>query len=105
MFRGFLFYTVFMNHCLYIIYSEAIDKYYVGETYDLEKRIEMHNTHSYKRAFTKAADDWYLKLAFNCKNREDALFLERFIKRMKSKKFIQKVILNPDILKDILTKR
>ncbi|MEN9337288.1 MAG: hypothetical protein RLZZ500_2275, partial [Bacteroidota bacterium] len=34
----------------------------------------------------------------------DALFLERFIKKMKSKVFIEKVIQNPEILTDILAK-
>ena len=31
-------------------------------------------------------------LSFPCKDRTEALFLERFIKRMKSKKFIQKIM-------------
>tara|TARA_R100001369_G_C3287289_1_gene163226 strand:+ start:116 stop:253 length:138 start_codon:yes stop_codon:yes gene_type:complete len=38
-------------------------------------------------------------------SKEDAIFLEKFIKRMKSKKFIRKIVDNPGILKDILEKK
>ena len=32
-----------MSHYVYILYSEACDVYYKGETLDLEQRIEAHN--------------------------------------------------------------
>ncbi|WP_127846095.1 GIY-YIG nuclease family protein [Psychroflexus aestuariivivens] len=89
---------------LYIIYSGELDKYYVGETQDVEKRLMMHNEHHFKKAFTRVACDWELKLVFACQSREDALFLEKFIKRIKSRKFIQRVINNSEILVDILKK-
>ena len=38
-------------------------------------------------------------------HKEDAQYLEKFIKRMKSKKFILKIIENPIILDDILSKK
>ncbi|MFT6836483.1 MAG: putative endonuclease, partial [Sediminicola sp.] len=38
-------------------------------------------------------------------SKDDALYLERFIKRMKSRIFIQKIIDNPHILMDILNKK
>ncbi|PHQ28157.1 GIY-YIG nuclease family protein [Leeuwenhoekiella nanhaiensis] len=94
-----------MNHYLYIIYSEKIDKFYVGETSDVEQRISIHNSHKIKSAYTKAASDWVLKLSFSCADRNEALYLERFIKRMKSKKFIEKLVNNPQLLNEILSKR
>jgi putative endonuclease len=92
-------------HFLYIIYSKSSDKFYVGETYNIKERILQHNTHQYKYAFSKIAQDWEIKLIKELRSKEDAIFLERFIKRMKSKKFILKVIDNSDILDDILKKR
>ena len=92
-------------HFLYIIYSKTSDKYYVGETHNIEERILKHNAHQYKNAFSKIAQDWETKLTKQLKSKEEAVFLERFIKRMKSRKFILKIIDNPDILDDILKKR
>jgi putative endonuclease len=93
-----------MNHFLYILHSVKSNKFYVGETHDVQQRILSHNHHSYKNSFSKIANDWTLVLSFTCENRTDALFLERFIKKMKSKVFIEKVIQNPEILTDILAK-
>jgi putative endonuclease len=92
-------------HYLYIIYSESKDKYYVGETNDPEFRLKLHNQHAFDKSFTKIAEDWQLKLNYDCQNRSDAIYLEKFIKRMKSRKFIQKIIDQPEILNDILSKK
>ena len=92
-------------HYLYIIYSPSKAKYYVGETHSITERIEMHNNHTYHGSFTKIASDWRIALNFECIHKDDALFLEKFIKRMKSKKFILKIIENPAILKNILNQR
>ena len=90
---------------LYIIYSSQIDKFYIGSSHNLEERILKHNNHVYENAYTKAANDWEYMLNLKCNNKAEAQFLERFIKKMKSKVFIKKVIQNPDILKDILRQR
>ncbi len=92
-------------HYLYIIYSPSKEKYYVGETDDVVERLNKHNNHSYKGSYTKIANDWTVVLNFECSSRNEALFLESFIKRMKSKKFIAKVIQSPLILTDILQNR
>jgi putative endonuclease len=91
-------------HYLYILHSKITDKFYIGETHDFTEHLEKHNNHSYDNSYTKIASDWNLVLKFDCVNRSEALFLEKFIKKMKSKKFIEKIILNPDILADILSK-
>lgn len=94
-----------MSHFLYIIYSITSQKYYVGETHNIQERISKHNQHSYSNSFSKIANDWELVLSYECENRNDALYLERFIKRMKSKVFIEKIISKPEILSDILSKK
>jgi len=92
-------------HYLYIIYSNSIDKYYVGETTDPEFRLKLHNQHAFERSFSKIASDWELLLKIKCTSKEDAIYLERFVKRMKSRKFIQKILIQPEILNDILSKK
>ena len=93
-----------LNHFLYILYSKSVDKFYIGETNNVINRLEIHNSHLIKGAFTKIANDWEIKIVFECKNRNEALFLEKFIKRMKSRKFINTIIQNPEILNDVLSK-
>ncbi|TRO67092.1 GIY-YIG nuclease family protein [Christiangramia sabulilitoris] len=59
-------------HYLYILYSQKLNRFYTGETSDLQARLEMHNTHHFKKAFTKPADDWTLKLIFETNTRNEA---------------------------------
>ncbi len=94
-----------MSHFLYILYSKSKSKYYVGQTHDVEERILKHNQHLYSNAYTKIASDWALKVAIEIENKNDAVYLENFIKRMKSKKFIEKIIFDTSIARDILSKR
>ena len=93
-----------MPHFLYILFSKSKTKYYVGETRDISQRLLRHNDHAYNNSFTKIANDWEVIFTFECSNKIDALYLERFIKRMKSKIFLKKIIQNPEILNDILSK-
>jgi len=92
-------------HFLYILYSNNSKKYYIGETHNLEERVLKHNQHSYQNSFSKIANDWELILHYECLNRTEALYLESFLKRMKNKIFIAKIITNPEILSDILFKK
>jgi putative endonuclease len=43
---------------VYILYSNSIDKHYIGSCFDIEERLNEHNTHFYTLAFTKRASDW-----------------------------------------------
>ena len=91
-------------HFVYIIHSEKVNKYYVGETDNIELRLSKHNNHLYQYSYTKIAEDWKVVLLFKCISREQAIRLEKFIKSMKSKVFIQKIIVSPSILEDIISK-
>ena len=92
-------------HYLYIIYSNSSQKFYIGETNNIKDRVSKHQNHFYSNSFTKIADDWKIVLIFDCIDKEEAVYLENFIKRMKSKTFNNKIINDPSILKDILSKR
>jgi putative endonuclease len=92
-------------HYLYILFSESSQKFYIGETNNIDERILKHRNHYYSNSFTKIANDWKVVLSFICNDKEEAVYLENFIKRMKSKTFNNKIIANPSILKDILLKK
>ncbi|MFV5691537.1 GIY-YIG nuclease family protein [Flavobacterium sp. LT1R49] len=89
---------------IYIIYSKKLDRFYVGTTDDVEKRLAEHNSGFYSEAFTVKGVPWELSLKFECKSSEKAYGLEKFLKRMKSRIFLEKVIVNPGILLDIQNK-
>jgi putative endonuclease len=75
----------------YILYSDTLNKYYVGHTADeISERIRKHNTNH--KGFTGGIGDWTLmyKEAFSTKN--EALARERQIKAWKSRKEIEKLI-------------
>ena len=92
-------------HYLYVIYSPSIDRYYVGESPNVINRLDQHNSHYFRKGFTKAAQDWKIVLSTAWEHKDDAMYLEKFMKRMKSKTFIEKIIEDRTILKDILEKR
>ena len=77
--------------CCYILHSKIKDRYYTGICQDdLSKRIEKHNTHSYKgQHYTDMASDWELFLMIECQTISQSLKIEKHIKRMKSRVFIE----------------
>jgi len=48
-----------MNYFTYILYSEKLDKYYVGYTKEISQRLEQHLWKH--KGFTGKADDWIVK--------------------------------------------
>ena len=89
---------------IYILYSRKIDRYYVGTTDDVAKRLVEHNSGLYNNSFTSKGIPWDLRLSFECDSSEAAYDLERFLKKMKSRIFLEKVIVDSGILVDIQNK-
>ena len=82
----------FMAYYVYILYSEKSDKYYVGQTDNVERRLIEHNEQE-KVSYTSKHRPWRLCASFFAGNtRGEAMKVEKFIKRQKSRKFIEKVI-------------
>ncbi len=80
-----------MNHfSTYIIYSFSLDKYYIGYSFDVNKRLVEHN--SGISSFTSKATDWQIKWYKPFKTREEALAEEKRIKSKKSRKYIEWLI-------------
>ena len=76
----------------YILYSQSSDLYYVGYTKDFLERLHQHNHIGYN-TFTSKHRPWILKAAFECGESEsDAVRIERFIKKQKSRKLIERLM-------------
>ena len=81
-----------MLYYVYILYSASSDKYYVGSTQDYQKRLLQHNS-SENNTFTSKHIPWTLVCVFRTGDtRSSAIQIERFIKRQKSKRFIESII-------------
>ena len=75
---------------VYIIYSCAIDKYYVGQTDNFSKRLQSHLEGL--SSYTSRAKDWKLVYHEVFENRTAARKRELQIKRMKSRLYIEQLI-------------
>ena len=82
------------NFFVYIIFSISLDKYYIGYTTDLVKRLGEHNNGF--STFTSKASDWVLKYQKRFPERELALKREKEIKNKKSRKYIEWLINSTD---------
>ena len=77
---------------IYILYSKRLDKFYVGSTNNIERRLEDHNRG--KTAFTKQGMPWKIKYSETFNIRAEAVHREQYIKKQKSRIFIEKLIHN-----------
>jgi putative endonuclease len=75
-----------MIYVVYILYSESLDRYYVGQTNNLEKRIKTHN--SCGKKYTSKGMPWKLINSYFCDTRSEALQLESKIKKRGIKRFL-----------------
>ena len=81
-----------MEFYTYILYSEALDKYYVGSSNNVGERLEKHLTNH--KGFTAKAKDWVLKYQEAYLTNSEARNREFQIKKWKSRKMIEKLIKN-----------
>jgi len=80
-----------MSFFVYILYSEKYDRFYVGQTKDVDARIIQHNS-GYDRS-TSPYRPWILECKIQKETRREVLILERKLKNLnhdKMKKFIAK---------------
>jgi putative endonuclease len=72
---------------VYILYSSSLEKFYVGSTDNVDKRIAQHN--AAKGNFTSKGIPWILIMKFECESRSEAVLLELKIKKRGIKRYLQ----------------
>ena len=77
---------------MYILYSKMADRYYVGQTIDLKNRLESHNSGASRS--TAYTQDWILVYTETFATRQEAIKRERYIKSMKNRKYIERLLQN-----------
>jgi len=75
---------------VYILKSSVTDKYYIGQTSDIDRRLSYHNS-GYSKS-TKAGIPWKLVYSENFDTRQQAMNREAELKKYKSRIMIEKII-------------
>ncbi len=76
-----------MDFQVYILYSESLGQYYVGQTDNLEKRFKRHNRGHGKH--TKKGIPWDLVWSIGVADRKEAVRLEAKIKKRGAARFLK----------------
>lgn len=79
-----------MKYYVYIISSQSLDRYYTGYTSDPSERLIEHNLGA--TPSTRPGRPWILVYSEECENKSAAIIRENEIKRMKSRKYIERLI-------------
>lgn len=79
----------------YILYSKSTDQYYTGHTsVGVDVRLQHHND-GWTRS-TKNGIPWRLCYYMSFNSKTEAIKKEKFIKRQKSRVFIEKLIISEE---------
>ncbi len=87
---------------LYILHSETSGKYYIGQTNNIDRRLEEHNSLSIN-SFTSKYRPWSLMISIPFENRSQAMKAEKYLKK-KPRDFIRRVIADQDLQEYIVAK-
>jgi len=79
-----------MTYSVYILFSEKLNKYYIGQTENIEVRLNNHNEGL--SDFTRRGIPWRLVYVENYSTRAEAQARELQIKNKKSRKYIEFLI-------------
>ena len=76
--------------CMYVLFSEKLNKYYIGACIDMERRLYEHNIGHSK--FTSLGVPWKLVYTEEFESLEAAKKRELQLKKMKSRKYIEELL-------------
>ena len=91
-----------MSHIVYILYSKSSDKYYVGETSNLQTRILFHNELAIN-SYTSRYRPWIIFAFISVSNRSIARKIEDYLKK-KPRSFLHRFRRDEDLRNWIIKK-
>ncbi|RKE02533.1 GIY-YIG nuclease family protein [Marinifilum flexuosum] len=77
-------------YCVYILQSQMDQSYYIGYTSNIENRLTYHNQG--RSRYTRKKIPWLLMYSEKYNSKRDALIREKFLKKQKSRVFIEELI-------------
>jgi putative endonuclease len=79
------------KYFVYIIYNSKHDKYYIGQTNNIERRVAEHNDKSENKYTSKYLGGWKIVYKEEFDNRKEAIVRKKFLKKQKNKEFYKKL--------------
>ena len=89
---------------VYILHSISLNRFYIGMSSNLNNRLDFHLNPTESRKFTAKTNDWKLFISIDKLSKNQALNIEKHIKKMKSKIYIQNLLKYPEIIEKIILK-
>ncbi len=77
---------------VYAIHNKEAGKVYIGQTDNLERRLQEHNRHTIKGFTSKYRGDWVLIYHESVATRSEALIRERQLKSGNGREFVKQFI-------------
>jgi putative endonuclease len=90
---------------VYIIHSTSLNKFYTGiSTLPIEERLNNHNDQYYDNKYTSKGIPWTLFWHLQLEDIDLAKCIEKHIKDMKSKVYIENLKKHPEIAEKLIVK-
>ena len=89
---------------VYILFSARLDRYYIGSCRNLHERLAEHGSKKYAGSYTAKTNDWVLHLSIDRLNYKEARGMEKYIKSMKSRIYIERLKSEPKYLERLKQK-
>ena len=89
---------------VYVLYSNTLNRYYIGSCKDLTYRIDQHINKDFTNAFTAKVQDWTLYFYIDELEYKQARMIEQHIKKMKSSTYVKNLKQYPKIIKKLIEK-
>ena len=80
-----------MSVVVYILYSDRLDKFYIGFSENIDQRISFHNSEENLK-WSKSGAPWVIYITIPCDTVSQARKMERYIKQQKSRKCILQLL-------------
>jgi putative endonuclease len=91
-------------HYVCVIRSKQDGSFYVGETLDITQRLRVHNSQELNKGKTRLKIPWELFFVLETDNRTISIKIEKHIKRMKSRKYLEDLKKYPEIGQRLIEK-
>ncbi|HNP17989.1 MAG TPA: GIY-YIG nuclease family protein [Fulvivirga sp.] len=88
-------------YSVYILYSEKLQKFYIGFTGNFAKRLAFHNDLDRNDIWTRKGIPWIKYFEITDLSEYQARGIERHIKRMKSKRYIENLSRYPEMIEKL----
>ena len=80
-------------YSIYALFNKKHKKIYIGQTENLEERLNLHKNKSFKNSYTAKLDgNWELIYNEEASTRKDAIKREKQLKSYRGREFIKNLI-------------